>query len=325
MNVPPTEWVPCGLCGAMDWEKLFKGFDRRFGLPGEFFVTRCRQCGHLQTNPRPHPRALGFYYPMVYPSHRGDSAPTRRAKRDERFLCWVRRLGFISPFLMGLGAYRLRRLLNGFWRGEGILVDVGCGNGWFAGLAQRVGWRSVGVDISITALSSAQRLWSLPVLEADGIHLPFDDESVSVVVMRHTLEHIPFPDRAVKEAYRVLRPGGHLALEVPNADSLGRKLFGSQWDGWELPRHLHHFTPTTLRRILEGSGFTVVRLRSSVFKPHALLRRLGQILLLPERLIDPFVQFFGLLFWLYTPLMALRLEGSVLRSLARKPCLPYRL
>lgn len=97
------------------------------------------------------------------------------------------------------------------------VLDVGCGTGVLTRVLAR--WPGVGevvgVDPAPSLLKKARDLVvDLPNIrfqEADGRALPFDDETFDVVVFDSTLSHVPGPERAVAEAYRVLRPLGLLA------------------------------------------------------------------------------------------------------------------
>jgi hypothetical protein len=63
----------------------------------------------------------------------------------------------------------------------------------------------------------------------------------------------------LQAASRLLAPGGKLIVTVPNIDSLAFRWFGSAWNGLDLPRHLVHFTPATLRLMLERAGWRAGR------------------------------------------------------------------
>jgi ubiquinone/menaquinone biosynthesis C-methylase UbiE len=98
------------------------------------------------------------------------------------------------------------------------MLEVGCGTGVLTrALAQ---WPSVstvvGVDMAPSLLSKARELAvdlpNLTFLEADARSLPFEDETFDVVVFHTTLTHVPSPERALAEAFRVLRPLGCLAV-----------------------------------------------------------------------------------------------------------------
>lgn len=306
-----VEWAPCDLCGAENWEVLFIGSDRRHGLPGEFGVTKCRSCGHLQTNPRPTRKSMQAFYPESYGSHSPNSPTIRRTKRDLRLM----KLGKKSIFgsiILPFASWRFRRLIPSWLEGEkGLFLEIGCGTGWLCALAQEMGWQAIGVDISLNACLASRRTWNIPILCSDSHSLPFKSNTFRLVVLCHVLEHLYSPRQVLCEVYRVLGRGGWVALEVPNADSLGRQVYRHLWNSWDLPRHLHHFTPTTLRRLMEQAGFQKIRIQSAHYEPFILTTRW-----LPRK--NLFARFMrlvlGLPAWLSLPLLVANQQGEILRA-----------
>lgn len=70
-----------------------------------------------------------------------------------------------------------------------------------------------------------------------------------------------------------LAPGGRILVEVPNVVGLGGQLFGKYWVGLELPRHLTHFSPETMRAMVERAGGVIVRAQHKS-KPRSFIRSL---------------------------------------------------
>ena len=95
----------------------------------------------------------------------------------------------------------------------------------------------------------------------DSVELP--DGSFDAVVMRHSLEHVPDPIADLGRVLRLLRPGGLLAISVPNFDSWERRRFGSAWFHLDLPRHRTHFSPRALRLALTKTGFELQSLETA--------------------------------------------------------------
>jgi SAM-dependent methyltransferase len=91
-------------------------------------------------------------------------------------------------------------------RGDGRVLEVGCGAGIYADRLRRLGWNPVGVDLSAGMLRHART--RLPVLQGDACHLPLGSESFEAIVA--VMVHTDLPEYApmLGEISRVLEPGG---------------------------------------------------------------------------------------------------------------------
>jgi SAM-dependent methyltransferase len=199
-------------------------------------------------------------------------APSREQTRHEYQVRYVRRF---PPGPIDAGrrqvltaiAVRARRMASG-----GRLLDVGCGGGHFMTAAQREGWRPVGTDLSHPACLAARATAAVPALAADAEALPFGPGVLDAVALINVLDHTRQPRAVVREAARVLRPGGLLIVRVPNGAfhapwvrALGRLGPLVRWRGWDTYPilHLFAFGPTGLRRLVQGADFEVVEMLSS--------------------------------------------------------------
>jgi len=152
----------------------------------------------------------------------------------------------------------------------GRLLDVGCGGGHLMTAARAEGWRPIGTDLSHAACVAARAV--APAVAADAEALPFRAATLDAVALVNVLDHTARPGAVVREAARVLRPGGLLIVRVPNGafhapwvQALSRLGPLARWRGWDAYPilHLFAFGPTALRRLVEGAGLEVLETLSS--------------------------------------------------------------
>ena len=242
----PVTWCddPCPLCGRRDEELLFEAADPSPASgPGLVFaVVECRDCRLAYTNPRPEAGSISQFYPADYRPHRRP----RKMRAAGNPSWWARNTGRSSPERDG-----------GLpWVGEGRLLDFGCGGGGYLARMAEQGWRVTGLDAALGAVQRVRDL-GLEALAGSLPHPHLRAASFDVVTMWHSLEHVHAPLPILREAFRLLVPGGKLIVAVPNRASWAASAFGPAWFGLDLPRHLTHFDPETLAKMLTAAGFRV--------------------------------------------------------------------
>jgi SAM-dependent methyltransferase len=170
-------------------------------------------------------------------------AQSRRYRRHHRYRT--------ETFVYGGGerAELFRRYVGGPGR---RVLDVGCRYGALT-RAYLKGNHVVGIDVDRLALDDAARL-GIETQWVDAEEgLPFEDGSFDVVVAGELLEHVRDPATLVREARRVLRPGGTFVGSVPNGFRLKNRLrFLAGRKPENDPTHLHLFSPDDLRALLAG-------------------------------------------------------------------------
>lgn len=264
-----VEPVPiCAVCGSDRHRPDAAGYDYELSTCSNLWrFVACEECGQVRLHPRPSVEALRVIYPPTYYAYQYDRIPAlaRRAKE----------------LLDGL---KLRSVLRALDRLPGSFLDVGCGDGrYLEALARRGVARSglFGLELDDSVVADLQRRGFGAWCERVEDCARFAPDSLDLITMFHVIEHLDAPDRVVERLASWLRPGGILALETPNLDSLDARLFrGGLWGGFHIPRHWHLFTPETLSRLLERLGLEVVDVRFQTGHSfwmyslhHALLRR----------------------------------------------------
>ena len=202
-----------------------------------FHLVRCRQCGHLYLNPRPDVAHLDRYYAADY-------APFARSGIAGRIKRWT-----------------VKREVDELWeilKPPARVVDVGSATGDLLSAIRARGNPSVlGVEPSEHAARLARERAGIETITGTLEDAQLPSNSVDVLLMSHTIEHLPSPTRTLAEIGRVLSPDGTLILWLPNAASLAAHRLGEWWIGYDAPRHFHDFTLETLTRLLASQGFEI--------------------------------------------------------------------
>lgn len=248
---------------------------------GRWTVVLCPGCGLGITSPRPTLDEIADYYRPSFFSFRPDdtvcsvarelfgratsvkAATTRTAKivrdrvklwhdlscqggRARRMLRW--------PVRAVLAACIEPVLVLPPWPGR--VLDIGFGRGEFLLRAKRAGWEPYGVEVSDTSVAWGQSL-GFSVKRFDGafrVPLEYADKSFDLVVMSSVLEHVHDPAAALRECRRLLKPGGVLAVIVPNLAAHDLMYCGAAWHGWNLPQHLFHFEERHIICAMKNAG-----------------------------------------------------------------------
>jgi len=218
-----------------------------------FSLSRCRDCGLFYTNPRPDQAHIGPYYQSeVYVSHTGSDAPGF----INSLYRWVRQytLGVKKRQVEQRNSLEFRRLL-----------DVGCGTGEFASYMSQTGWEVMAVEPDETTAERARALHGLKVNNEEWLNTT--NERFEVITMWHVLEHVHDLRLRIHSIQQLLMPGGLFVVAVPNPMSTDAQHYKEHWAAWDVPRHLYHFPPKTLREFIESMGFESIATRPMYFDP----------------------------------------------------------
>jgi 2-polyprenyl-3-methyl-5-hydroxy-6-metoxy-1,4-benzoquinol methylase len=221
----------CQLCGSAELTS--------FVVPNRLSLWRCGDCGLYQNGEMPASDAYEGDYHAGYARNR-DAKLRTAAIRINRIASLVDR-----SIVAGAAKRRVR------------LLDVGASVGCTLQAAKDRGWRAEGVDVSEQAVNFCRSL-GLACRQSDGERLPFREARFDVLTAWHVIEHVRDVRDALADWRRVLKPGGLLALETPDADCLKVRIRGAAYRRFWAPEHTYTFTRPTLAEFVRRAGFELL-------------------------------------------------------------------
>jgi 2-polyprenyl-3-methyl-5-hydroxy-6-metoxy-1,4-benzoquinol methylase len=247
VNDSPVSRPGCALCGADDWQRLF----RKQG----FTFVRCRGCGLVSVAPLPSVDELRAHHEHDY--------------RDGTYAAWAA----ADDIRTGIARERLATVLP--LAPPGPWLEIGCSTGAFLAAARSAGMSAEGLDVSDLPLEQARARGLVVHHSAVEDFVP--PRRYGMLLAFDVIEHLPDPLAFVRRVTPWLSPRGVLVLTLPNAASPVATLMRRFWFQYVAPDHLHYFTPATITRLLARAQLEPVRI-SPVRKPLTLdytLWRLG--------------------------------------------------
>ncbi len=145
------------------------------------------------------------------------------------------------------------------------LLEVGSGMGHLVGQLEDT-FETYGVDINHWAVKKSKEVVNTSQLHtASAQELPFTNDSFNVVIIKHIVEHLPDPQKAIQEIGRVTEPGGTLILATPNLDSLLKPWKGDKWIGYQDPTHISLKRPAEWLEMIRSADFSPLKVFSDGF------------------------------------------------------------
>lgn len=212
--------------------------DKRFAQTPdkEFEILECNLCGLGHTDPVPDD--LDKYYFSDYYDQLVFNTPSKL----ESIQRWYEQKVSPSTLLPDT---------------KGKLLAVGCGPGQKLAELSKKGWNCVGIELDPEACQYAREEYNLTVHNGTlpGNLSEFNKGEFDVVLYDHVFEHLLSPREDLDAAAKVLDQKGSLIIEVPNFGSLSRYIFNEFWGDHDVPRHIFHYTPKSLKKLTSEFGF----------------------------------------------------------------------
>ncbi|WP_460613203.1 class I SAM-dependent methyltransferase [Hymenobacter seoulensis] len=224
----------CPVCGKTEFSNKLVVEDKSVSKES-FAIQQCQACSFQFTNPRPDAAHIGSYYESdEYVSHNsGAGGMINQAYKVARFFTMRRKVA----------------LVNKLAPRKGSLLDYGCGTGHFLAAAKSNGWKVAGWEPNARAREEATQRVGQPLPLLDLAQLP--TATYDAITLWHVLEHVHELNDTLQQLIRLLKPDGTLIIAVPNIDSLDAQHYRQDWAAYDVPRHLYHFSPKTMKQLLK--------------------------------------------------------------------------
>jgi SAM-dependent methyltransferase len=228
LNGPKLGCCPaCGQGKAISWRRAP---DRMHGRLRFYTLLRCSQCSLVWLENPPPLGEMADHYGADYHRLVQQAAETSPGR-------WRRHAQILERYKQG-----------------GTLLDLGCSSGAFLESLKGLPWRLYGVEISADAAAKARARSGAEVFVGDVANAPFEPNSFDAITCFDVLEHMHNAREVLIRVREWLKPGGVFYTFLPNIDSAEARFFRSYWCGLELPRHLYHFSPPSLRKLAKSVG-----------------------------------------------------------------------
>ncbi len=247
-RVVTLETMTCKVCGSNQLDLLYAGKDRLHGMPGDFGLYTCANCGVVAVRPQLSNEQIEKYYPEDYISYPGPIIQeTSKIKQLDRQYGMAKRRKKIEKYTGKKG---------------GTILDIGCATGVFLKEMKDHGWDAYGIEPSTYAAEVAVHQQGLNIINGYLDQASFKENFFDVITLWDVFEHLPDPVATLEIIKHILKPGGDLVITMPNTDSWERKIFKQYWAGWDVPRHYHIFSENAIERLLNDHGMHIDRLIS---------------------------------------------------------------
>ncbi|MBK6546445.1 MAG: class I SAM-dependent methyltransferase [Saprospiraceae bacterium] len=228
----------CPVCS----NNLFQPFltCKDFSITGQNFeLIQCANCHFILTSPQPAVNDLGQYYNSTnYISHSDTSK------------------GLINKIYRFIRNFTLKqkiKLIHKYFK-QGTLLDIGSGAGYFLNETKKYKFDSIGIEPDSSTREKSIQQFDLKVY--DETYIPdINLNSFDIITMWHVLEHVPNLNERLEQLKNLLKPNGILIIALPNCDSFDAQYYKNYWAGFDVPRHLWHFNPSTMESLASKYNF----------------------------------------------------------------------
>lgn len=242
--------IPCPVCSKEDISTIFETKD--YSLTQEdFTIVECPHCTLRFTFPIPSKELIAPYY----------NFPEYISHTDVK-------KGWMNILYHKIRKHTLlqkTQWVQGLFTGhKGNLLEIGAGTGAFADAMIQKGWSVTALEPDESSRLRAFDNYGIDLLPIDELYnLP--SKKFEIISLWHVLEHVHDLKPYLAAFERLLKPNGRLIIAVPNYTSYDASFYKNFWAAYDVPRHLYHFSPVSMKQLLAPYHFSIVQTKPMWF------------------------------------------------------------
>lgn len=237
-----VHYTNCPVCNSTEINPLLTVKDH--SVSGEDFVIwQCAQCTLRFTQNVPDQASIGPYYAsQAYISH---------SNTDK---------GLLNKLYQKVRGYTLvqkAKLIISYTKKQGKVLDIGAGIGAFLSAMKREGWEIQGIEPDAVARKNALNLFGLHLDQPAVLH-NLNSNTYDAITLWHVLEHVHQLHDYIEQLKNLLTAEGKIFIAVPNYGSGDASVYKTYWAAYDVPRHLYHFNPKSIQKLVEQHGLKII-------------------------------------------------------------------
>ncbi len=233
----------CPVCKSQSLKEVFAAKDYTVSNE-QFVIAECTDCSLRFTQGIPCETAIQRYYQSSsYISH----SNTKKGLVN-RIYHWARFFTMMSKESLVKKATK---------KSVGMLLDVGSGTGTFVHTMEKAGWNVSGLEPDANAREIGRKQYNCDIYPSEELFM-LQDGTYDAITMWHVLEHVHQLHEYIVQLKKLLATKGKLIIAVPNYTSKDAAIYQEYWASYDVPRHLYHFSPASVRKLMNMHGLKVI-------------------------------------------------------------------
>ncbi len=226
------EHTSCLVCGKTAERELFH--------KNSFRVVKCNNCNLVYINPRLSEKESKDLYTKNIIS----PAQYYKESQEGDYITFKKRVQWIEEM----------------YGKKGKMLDIGCNIGTFLKAANESSWDCYGIDINKSVEEDCKRI-GIKFFAATLEEAKFKNDFFDVIVMNDLIEHVHDPRGLINQVHKILKPDGLIFIVTPDIGSITARLLSKRWHHLKPNEHITYFSKPTMRRLLEGQGFSIITMK----------------------------------------------------------------